>query len=634
MLGLPMSEPIEDHAIIGDTETVALVSRTGCIDWFCAPRFDSGACLAALLGDEDNGCWTIGAPGATTTRRYRGDTLVLETVFETETGTAAVIDFMPVRGAVIPQSAEARTIDQETLSETGDPFWPTIVRIVEGRTGTVDLRSSVSFRFDYGSIIPWVQTHDGTFSAVGGADGCVVRSSVHHAAEDFHHVADFTVEAGSRERFSLTWFPSNLPLPPAFDIDLALTVTERWWEQWVARGSWSSPYDEQITRSLITLKALTYAPTGGVVAAPTTSLPEFIGGVRNWDYRFCWLRDASYTLSVLLDVGYEREAASWSDWLRRSVAGRPQEMQIMYGLAGERRLTELELPWLAGYEGSKPVRIGNAASEQFQLDVYGEVMDMLFTVEQQAVTQTRRTGQRGRGLPDDAIDLARTLVDHVCEVWREPDEGIWEIRGPRRQFVHSKVMAWVAIDRWLRLIERRHLAEDPEPWRELCTEMHAEICANGFDESLGSFTQYYGSGTLDGSLLALGLFGFLAPDDPRLIGTIEAIQRDLMVDGFVLRYRTDTGDQVDGLPAGEGAFLLTTFWLVDCLVLIGRVDEATAIFERLLSLTNDVGLLSEEVDTTTGRLLGNFPQAFSHVGIVSSALNLASPDRPGRAGTT
>jgi GH15 family glucan-1,4-alpha-glucosidase len=632
-----MASPIEHYAIIGDTETVALVSRTGSIDWFCAPRFDSGASFAALLGDEDNGSWRIAAvdEDATITRTYRGDTLVLETVFETATGSAALIDFMPVRGAVIPDVVEDVSLERKALSLTGDPFWPTIIRIIEGRTGTVDLRSRVSLRFDYGSIVPWVQAHaDGAFSAVGGIDACIVRSSVTHEPTDLHHGADFTVTAGQRERFSLTWFPSHLALPPRFDIDLALRVTERWWEQWVARGAWDSPYDAAITRSVITLKALTYAPTGGIVAAPTTSLPEHLGGVRNWDYRYCWLRDASYVLATMLDAGFDREATSWSDWLRRSVAGRPQEMQIMYGLSGERRLPEMALPWLDGYENSKPVRVGNAASEQFQLDVYGEVMDMLLTVERNAVTQTHRSGRQVAGLPDDAIDLARNLVTHVAEVWREPDEGIWEIRGPRRHFVHSKVMAWVAIDRWLHLIEQKGLADDPAPWKDLCAEMHEEICAGGFDEAMGSFTQYYGSGTLDGSLLALALVGFLEPDDPRLIGTIEAIQRDLTVEGFVLRYRTDTADEVDGLPAGEGAFLLTTFWLVDCLVLIGRADEATRIYERLVSLTNDVGLLSEEVDTANGRLLGNFPQAFSHVGIVSSALNLASPERAGQRRTS
>ncbi len=601
-----MPSLIEDYALIGDSQTAALVGRDGCIAWFCAPRFDSDACFAELLGDERNGFWriapAIGVPRVS--RRYRGPTLVLETLFETPTGSAAVIDFMPLRDGQ-----------------------PSIVRIVEGRRGVVSMRSELAMRFGYGDIVPWVRAvpasgdEPGGVDGVGGADGLTVRSPAALVGEDRRTVASFEVTAGQRVPFIATWHPSYLGPQPWFDPDAALDATERWWTDWAGRCRYDGEYGEAVMRSLITLKALTFAPSGGIIAAPTTSLPEHVGGVRNWDYRYCWLRDATFTLNALLDAGYDAEAASWSEWLRRAVAGDPEDMQILYGVAGERRLREVELPWLAGYEGSRPVRIGNDAATQFQLDVFGEVMDMFHT----AITCFG-------SLPPDAVDLARFLVEHVRRVWREPDEGIWEVRGPRRHFVHSKVMAWVAVDRWVKIITHLELDEPARPWADLRDEIHRDVCDKGYNRDVGAFTQYYGSTELDASCLMLSLVGFLPATDPRIVATVEAIERDLLVDGFVRRYRTeavhpgrsDAGVTVDGLPSGEGAFLLTTFWLVDNLVFMGRVDDARAIFERLLGLCNDVGLLSEEYDVATSRMLGNMPQAFSHVGLINSASNLSS----------
>jgi GH15 family glucan-1,4-alpha-glucosidase len=500
---------------------------------------------------------------------------------------------------------------------------------------------SGKIRMDYGVIVPWVRAHGKGFTSVAGADGVVMHSEIDLRGHRMQHDATFTATEGERTRFSLTWFPAHSQPPDPFDIDASLRVTESWWRTWAAKCTFTGPWQDAIERSLVTLKGLTYAPTGGIVAAPTTSLPEWIGSVRNWDYRYCWLRDATFTLKALLDAGFGDEAAAWSEWLRRSVAGSPELMQIMYGVGGERRLVEFQIDSLPGYEGSAPVRVGNAASGQFQLDVFGEVMDMFLTAELYQIDHVTPTGDRGQGLPDDSVDIARFLVDHVREVWREPDDGIWEVRGPRRHFVHSKVMAWVAVDRWVQIIERCELTDDAGPWRELRDEIHADVCANGYDETIGSFTQSYGSTLLDASLLILGLVGFLPPDDPRLIGTIEAIEATLVQDGFVLRYQTEApvvddaplderaaGEDaapvlgVDGLPPGEGAFLLTTFWLVDALVVIGRVDDARALFERLVALRNDVGLLSEEYDPAAGRMLGNFPQAFSHIGLVNSAFRL------------
>ena len=597
-----MSSLIEDYAIIGDTETVALVGRDGSIDWMCVPRFDGGACFAALLGGHEHGRWLI-RPSARVDqveRTYMGDTLVLETVFHSSTGSAALIDFMPIR-------------DEDA----------TAVRIVEGRSGTVDFRMELVVRFDYGYIVPWVKHHDGGIAALGGSDALRLTTPVTLKSRDLATFSEFEVNEGDRVPFVLTWFESHKDTPDAIDAFKALDGTRQWWTDWSARCSYEGPRKDLVLRSLLTLKALTFAPTGGVVAAPTTSLPESLGGVRNWDYRFCWLRDATFTLTALSDAGYGDEALAWSDWLRRAVAGSPNKMQIMYGVGGERRLQESELPWLPGYEHSSPVRIGNAASAQFQLDVYGEVMDMFL--------HSRHCLRHE--FPEDMWDLARILVEHVATVWTEPDEGIWEVRGPKRHFVHSKVMAWVAVDRWLQLCEAG-LADEPlDKWRDLRDDMHREICEKGYNPAVGSFTQYYGSTELDASCLMLALVGFLPPDDPRIIATVDAIQRDLLVDGFVKRYHTsavhgtnDGATTIDGLPPGEGAFLLTTFWLADNLVLLGRIDEARAIFDRLAGLANDLGLLAEEYDVERSRMLGNFPQAFSHVGLIVTAMNLAGGD--------
>jgi GH15 family glucan-1,4-alpha-glucosidase len=620
---------IEDYAIVGDTQTVALVARDGSIDWLCAPRFDSPAFFAALLGEPGNGRWSISPTGPTTKveRRYVGDTLVLETVFTTGHGEVAVTDFMPVR----------------------DHRLPAMVRIVEGRSGSVEMATELVARFDYGAIVPWVRSEDAGWVAIGGADALVLRTPVTMTGRDLTSVATFTVAAGERVPFVLGWFPSNLGPPPAFDPEEELASTLQYWERWSARCTYTGRYATQVRRSLLTLKALTFAPTGGVVAAATTSLPERLGGVRNWDYRYCWLRDATFTLTALSYGGYDEEAVAWSSWLRRAVAGSPDRMQIMYGVGGERRLTEAEVPWLAGYEGSAPVRVGNAASDQFQLDVFGEVMDM-FLHSHQCL---------GHDLPDDFWDLARILVEHVAEVWTLPDDGIWEIRGPRRHFVHSKVMAWVAVDRYVKLCGAGRPDEDLAPWRRLRDDMHREIVQKGYDPAVGAFTQYYGSTELDASLLVLPLVGFLPPTDPRIVGTVEAVRRDLEVDGFVRRYRTEAAHPpapggrdgatvgpavgaavgapaagsdeapvtVDGLPPGEGAFLLTTFWLADDLAMLGRTDEAEAIFERLLGLANDVGLLSEQYDVAASRMLGNFPQAFSHVGMILCASNLSHGEK-------
>jgi GH15 family glucan-1,4-alpha-glucosidase len=597
-----MAQLIEDYALIGDSETVALVGRDGSIDWLCLPRFDSAACFAALLGTRDNGRWRIAPsePVVQVERSYRGDTLVLETVFTTESGSMAVIDFMPLR--------------DDSVS---------VMRIVEGRSGTVAVEMELIVRFDYGAIVPWVHASEYGGVGIGGADGVSLRTTAPITGRNLTTVSSFDIHDGERVPFTLCWFRSHEAPPQPVDPDSALEETERWWAEWAARCRYEGDYGDAVLRSLITLKALTFAPTGGVVAAPTTSLPEWLGGVRNWDYRYCWLRDATFTLTALSEAGFSDEAVAWSEWLRRAVAGSPDKMQIMYGVGGERRLPEQVLDWLPGYEGSAPVRIGNAASDQFQLDVYGEVMDMF--LHSHSCLDNR--------LPPDAWDLAQMLVEHVREVWNEPDDGIWEVRGPRRHFVHSKVMAWVAIDRWVQLCRSDDgRARDLDAWRTLRDDMHRQICEQGYNPAVGAFTQYYGAAELDASCLMLALVGFLPPTDPRIVGTVEAIQRDLLVDGFVRRYRSeaehDAQDQsstttVDGLPPGEGAFLLTTFWLVDNLVLLGRDDEARSTFERLIGLANDVGLLAEEYDVAASRLVGNFPQAFSHVGLILSAHNLS-----------
>jgi len=592
-----MASRIEDYALIGDCHTAALVSRDGSIDWLCLPRFDSAACFAALLGTPDHGRWLLAPAGGILNirRRYRDGTLVLETDYETETGLVTVTDCMPIRGQA-----------------------PDLIRTVEGKRGRVAMRMELIIRFDYGSIVPWVQRIDGGISAIAGPDRIVLITPVPLHGEDLTTVAEFTVRAGQRESFTLMWHPSHEDIPTPIDPYWAVLGTERWWKDWSDRCTYHGEYREPVLRSLITLKALTYAPTGGIVAAPTTSLPEHIGGVRNWDYRFCWLRDATFTLFSLMKTGYLEEARAWRSWLMRAIAGQPAQTHILYGIAGERRLPEMELDWLPGYENSAPVRIGNAASTQFQLDVYGEVIDALY--------HARALGLEP--LPD-AWNSGRALIEFVETAWTKPDEGIWEVRGPRRHFTHSKVMAWVAFDRGVKAMERFGLDGPTERWRQVRDAVHAQVCAEGFNAHLNSFVQSYGSTELDASLLMLPLVGFLPAKDPRMLGTVDAIEKGLMTDGYVARYLSH--ESVDGLPAGEGAFLPCTFWLADNPHLMGREAEARKIFERLLGLCNDVGLISEEYDVKAGRLVGNFPQAFTHVGLVNTALNL-SPS-PGPADT-
>jgi GH15 family glucan-1,4-alpha-glucosidase len=583
---------IEDYGLIGDLQTAALVGRDGSIDWLCFPRFDSGACFAALLGDERNGRWKL-APDCEierVERRYQGRSLVHELEFHTEHGRVRVLDFMPPRGTD-----------------------PDVVRIVEGVDGTVPMRMDLMLRFDYGAIVPWVRRlEDETRIAIAGPDAIALRTPVPLRGENLSTVAEFTVGPGERIPFVLTWFQSHHEPPRAITPEHAFDDTCSFWSDWLDGCSYGGRYSEAVFRSLMVLKAMTYGPTGGLVAAPTTSLPEQVGGVRNWDYRYCWLRDASFALAALLGNGFVEEADAWRSWLLRAVAGDPDDLQIMYGPAGERRLIELELEWLEGYEGSRPVRVGNGASTQFQLDVYGEVLDVLYQA-------------RKRGMPadDTAWALVRRLLANLETRWREPDEGIWEVRGPRRHFTHSKVMAWVAFDRGLRLIEELGRDGPGERWRRVRDEIRTEVLEQGYDEELGSFVQSYGSKRIDASLLTIPLYGFLPAEDPRVRGTLEAVRRELLVDGFVQRYRHDEGvEAVDGLPPGEGAFFLCSFWFVDNLVLRGELDEAREMFERLLSLRNDLGLLSEEYDPKLERLVGNFPQAFSHIGLVNTALRL------------
>jgi GH15 family glucan-1,4-alpha-glucosidase len=587
---------IEDYALIGDTQTGALVSREGSIDWLCFPRFDSGACFAALLGNRSHGRWRITPVDGTKqiTRRYRGPSLILETEFRTETGAVRLIDFMPPRGTE-----------------------PDVVRIVEGLEGEVAMDLDLVVRFDYGAIIPWVRRIDGDWTATAGPDSLSLRTPVDLEGIDLATRASFRVREGERVPFVLTWHPSHRRLTVIPDPEAALSDTAQWWAAWASAFTYDGPWKDQVLRSAITLKALTFAPTGGIVAALTTSLPEKIGGVRNWDYRFCWLRDATLTLYSLINCGFLTEAAAWRNWLLRAAAGDPSKLQTMYGAAGERRLPELILDWLPGYEGSKPVRTGNAAVKQFQLDVYGEVIDALHVA-------------RGAGLePDEsAWSLEKVVLDFVEQSWKQPDEGIWEVRGPRRHFTHSKVLAWVAFDRGIKSADKFGLGGPVDRWRKLRDEIHADVCSKAYDPAQRTFTQYYGSTELDASLLQIPLVGFLPVEDPRVAGTIAAVESSLMQDGFLQRYRTR--GEVDGLPEGEGAFLACTFWLADAYMLQGRRDEAHALFERLLSLTNDLGLLAEEVDVGTGRQLGNFPQAFSHVSLINTARNLANLGGPAK----
>jgi len=591
-----MAAPIEDYALIGDTHTAGLVSREGSIDWLCLPRFDSPACFAALLGDRSNGCWKLAPAGPVreVRRHYQGDTLVLETEHRTDDGVVRVIDYMP------PRHSD-----------------PDVARVVEGVRGRVPMRMELTIRFDYGSIVPWVRHVAGALHAIAGPDSVWLRTPVPVHGENWTTLAEFTVAEGERVPFMLTWHASHRPAPRRIDPVRALGDTEAWWGEWASGLDYAGGWQDAVIRSLLTLKALTYAPTGGIVAAPTTSLPEQLGGVRNWDYRYCWLRDATFTLSALMLAGLTEEAKAWREWLMRAVAGQPRQMQILYGVAGERRITEQELDWLAGYEGSRPVRVGNAAVNQFQLDVYGEVMDTLHL-------------GRHIGLESDemAWDFQRALLEFLESNWREPDEGIWEIRGPRRHFTHSKVMAWVALDRAIKTVELLGHDGPVDRWRGIRCELHDEVCREGYDSERDTFVQYYGADHLDASLLLIPVVGFLPPDDPRVKGTVAAIQRELMVDGLVHRYPPEGSPSVDGLPPGEGTFLACTFWLADNLALMGRRDEALAIFERLLTLRNDVGLLAEEFDPASGRQLGNFPQAFSHVALVNTANYLSESATP------
>jgi GH15 family glucan-1,4-alpha-glucosidase len=588
-----MPERIEDYALLGDLQTAALVGRTGSVDWLCFPRFDSSSCFSALLGGREHGRWLL-APasgGPATERRYREDTLILESEWETDEGRVRVIDFMPPRGNN-----------------------PDLIRIVEGLEGSVRMRTELIIRLDYGSLIPWMRRVDvRTLLALGGPDGLMLRTPIQLEPDDMSHAAEFVVREGDRVPFVLTWYPSHDHLPRPVDAEQALVDTEAFWREWIDGCRYQGDYGKAVRRSLIVLKALTYRPTGGIVAAPTTSLPELIGGVRNWDYRYCWLRDATFTLYALLNAGFNAEAKAWRDWLLRAVGGDPAKAQILYGIGGQRRVPEQVLDWLPGYAGSAPVRIGNAAHEQFQLDVYGEVMDVLHH-------------SRVHGLdPDDhAWSFQRNLLDALEVAWDLPDEGIWEVRGPKRHFTHSKVLAWVAFDRAVQSVEAWGLEGPVERWRRVRQEIHDEVCREGFNVELNSFTQAYGSDELDASTLLIPILGFLPPSDSRVIGTIDAIQRDLTEDGFVLRYRQRENNTVDGLTGGEGAFLPCSFWLVDALVLLGRDDEARELFERLISVQNDLGLISEEYGPREGRLLGNFPQAFTHVGLVNSAYNLSA----------
>ena len=590
---------IEDYGLIGDTHTAALVGRNGSIDWLCLPRFDSGACFAALVGEKKNGSWQLcpaeeGAARAVR-RRYRPDTLVLESEFETaDGGCVRLIDCMPPR-----------------------QNYPDVVRLVEGVRGRVKMRMRLTVRFDYGEVVPWVKKGErpDELTMIAGPDALILRTPVELRGENLSTVAEFEVAAGERVPFVLSWHPSQEPVSPPLDAEHEVAATADWWREWIshARALEGGEWTEAIKRSLITLKALIYAPSGGIVAAPTTSLPECLGGVRNWDYRFCWLRDAAFTLDALLGAGYTAEAAAWRDWLLRAVAGDPANLQILYGVLGERRLTECELPGLAGYENSRPVRVGNAAMGQFQLDVYGEVVDTLYRARCAGLDANRA-----------AIDwtVPTKLLKFLESHWTKPDEGMWEVRGPRQDFTYSKVMAWVAVDRLIRSAEEFGLKADLSRWRAMREAIHRDVCEKGYNTKCQAFTQAYGSDKLDANILRLPLVGFLSADDPRVRSTIEAVERDLLKNGFVLRYRTGPGESTDGLPGEEGAFLPCTFWLADCYYLLGRHDEARAIFERLLDLRNDLGLLSEEYDWRHRRLIGNFPQAFTHVALVNTGLRL------------
>jgi len=593
-----MSLPIEDYALIGDCHTAALVGKNGSIDWLCWPRFDSNACFAALLGDADNGCFGIApcAPPVSVRRHYRPGTLILETDFETEEGAVTLVDFMPIR------------------SETSN-----LVRIVVGKRGKVAMRMELILRFDYGNSAPWVsRLPDGGLRAICGPDMAILRTPAQLRGAQMRTLSEFTVSEGEQVPFVLTHGASHLPPPRIVDAKELLVKTGEEWQRWASRSPDVGKYSERVGRSLITLKALTYAPTGGIVAAPTTSLPEHPGGERNWDYRYCWLRDATLTLLALMNAGYTEEATAWRAWLQRAIAGSPAQLQIMYGVGGEKRLDEWTVPWLKGYENSSPVRIGNAAAGQLQLDVYGEVMD--------AIHQARKAG-----LPEDpdAWGMQRIVLDHLARIWQQPDEGMWEVRGERRHFTLSKVMAWVAVDRAIQDLEALGLHGPARRWHSLRERIHKDVCEKGFSSKVGAFVQSYGSSALDASTLLIPLTGFLPPEDERIKGTIAAIARDLTVDGLVMRYRTEITD--DGLPPGEGVFLACSFWMVDNLVQQKRSDEARELYDHLLTLANDVGLFAEEYDLKTQRMVGNFPQAFTHVSMVNSAFFLNNSEAVARS---
>ena len=588
---------LEDYALIGDTHTAALVGYDGSIDWLCLPRFDSGACFAALLGDESHGRWLLAPAGGhrATARRYREDTLVLETDFTTAEGTVRVTDFMPIRGD-----------------------HPEVTRRVECLAGRVAMRSEVVIRLDYGKVFPWIRDVGRRSTALAGPDTLTLDSDVDHGRADGDLVAEFELGQGDHADFRLTWSEPRRQPPRGLDVATSLRRTEKFWREWSSQCRYDGPYRDAVVRSLITLKAMTYHPSGGIVAAPTTSLPEQLGGVRNWDYRYCWIRDATFTLLALLQAGYEDEAKAWREWLLRALAGRPEQMQLMYGVEGERRLTERELDWLPGYAGSRPVRVGNAASEQFQLDVYGELMDALHQA-------------RAHGIPPDeaAWGVQQELLDFLEGHWADPDDGIWEMRGERRQFVHSKVMAWAAVDRAVRGVEDFGLPGPLDDWRRLRQDIHQEVCDRGYDADRNTFTQYYGSKALDASVLLMGSVGFLPGSDKRFRGTIDAITDELCHDGFVSRYSmTRKSQQVDGLPPGEATFLPCTLWLADSYLLTGRKEKGRQVFERVLGLSNDLGLLSEEYDTEQKRLVGNFPQALTHLGVINTALDLHTATGP------
>jgi len=581
----------EDYALYGDRQTAALVSRAGSFDWACFPRFDSGACFAALLGDRDDGRWLLAptSPLRRSSRRYRHDTLILESIYETDEGTIRAIDFMPPRGRA-----------------------PDIVRIVEGLEGSVPMRSELVIRFDFGHIVPWVRRVDHARVAIAGPDALCFRTPVPVRGEDLSTVSEFTLEQGKRVPFVLTWFPSHEPLPDKVDPEQALNDTESYWLEWADSCRHAGDYHEEIHQSLLVLKALTYEPTGGIVAAPTTSLPEQLGGVRNWDYRFCWLRDATLTLLAMVHAGYHEEADAWGRWLLRAVAGDPADLQIMYGIAGERRLDERELEWLPGYQASKPVRVGNAASEQLQLDVYGEVIDALY-----------QSCSREGAVDTNVWSLIRKLLEWLEDGWREKDSGLWEVRGPPRHFTHSKVMAWVAFDRAVRFCEELGQKGPVVRWRALRDEIQAEVLARAWNNEKKAFAQSYDADELDASVLLMPLVGFLPATDERFVSTVAAVRQELTTGGLVLRYRPQEDGGVDGLPPGEGVFLPCSFWLANVLALQGRHDDARELFERLLDLRNDVGLLAEEFDPEAGRQLGNFPQAFTHLALVDTALVLS-----------